>query len=113
MTGEKPCCETLNDPFELLINTVVSGGGVTVGGLGDVDGTYHFNPKALVGITTSLNTLGDFLLRASGGMAGLGGLASPSNILATGAGSVPVGGVWRCSDLSGNAGRLTILMNVN
>ncbi len=46
-------------------------------------------------------------------MSGLGGLASPSNILATGGASFPVGGIWDESDLVGGVGRITILMDVN
>ena len=35
------------------------------------------------------------------------------NILVTGLGNVTVGAVWNCGDLIGNAGRITILMDVN
>jgi len=44
LTDERPCCEVLNDSLELLVNSVVSAGGITVG---DVSGPYPFNPNAL------------------------------------------------------------------
>ncbi|MBI4839364.1 MAG: hypothetical protein HY806_09560 [Nitrospirae bacterium] len=112
LTGERPCCESLNASVQTLINSVVTGGGITVGGLGDISGSYLFNSSALGSITTNPNTITAFSPIAPGGMGGLGSLPD-SNILVTGAGNVPVGAVWNSSDLTGNAGRLVIIMDVN
>ena len=35
LTGERPCCESLNSADSEIVNTLVKSGGVTVGGLGD------------------------------------------------------------------------------
>jgi hypothetical protein len=112
LTGERPCCETLNASLQAFVNTVVVGGGVVVGGLGDVAGPYPFNGSAKGGIATTPNTLTNWNPSASGGMGGLGALPD-ANILATGDGNVPVAAVWSGSDLVGGRGALTLMMDVN
>ncbi|MCB2107317.1 MAG: PEP-CTERM sorting domain-containing protein [Rhodobacteraceae bacterium] len=108
LTGERPCCEVLNDSLQDFVNGVVIGGGITVGDQGDIGGPYNFNPNAAGGVTAGLTT---WVPSASGGMAGLGLLPDP-NILVTGAGNVAVGGVWDSGDLV-SGGRLTLMMDVN
>ncbi len=112
LTGERPCCESLNASLQTFINSVVTGGEITVGGLGDINGSYLFNSSALGSIKTNPNVLSAFSPGAPGGMGGLGSLPD-SNILVTGAGNVPIGAVWNSTDLVGNTGRLTIIMDVN
>lgn len=112
LTGERPCCEDLNASLQTFVNSVVTGGGIVVGGLGDIDGPYPFNPAAQGGITTSPNALTSWNPSASGGMGGLGSLPD-ANILVTGAGGIPVGAVWSGAELAGGNGRLTLLMDVN
>lgn len=112
LTGGRPCCESLNASVQTLINSVVTGGEITVGGLGDIGGSYVFNSSALGSITTNPNTITTFNPSAPGGMGGLGSLPD-SNILVTGVEDVPVGAVWNSSDLTGNTGRLVIIMDVN
>lgn len=109
LTGERPCCETLNDSLQTFINSVVIGGGITVGDQGDIGAPYTFNTSAVGGVASGL---GAWNPSASGGMLGFDGLPDP-NILATGAGGIVVGGAWDSSDLIGGGGRLTILMDVN
>lgn len=111
LTGERPCCDTLNDSIETLVNSLVAGGGISVGRLGDVNGPYAFHPGAQGGVTTVPNPLGGFIASASGGMAGFG-LPDP-RVLATGAGARVVGGVWDCGNMTSGAGRVTVLMDVN
>ncbi|MCC7265208.1 MAG: DUF5011 domain-containing protein [Candidatus Latescibacteria bacterium] len=109
LTGERPCCETLNSSLTTFVNSVVTGGGVTVGNRGDVGTPYQINPGAIGGIATTPNAIANVDLSASGGIAGISG----SHILATGAAGVPVGAIWDSGDLVGHAGRLTLMMDVN
>jgi hypothetical protein len=112
LTGERPCCETLNDSVETFVNSVVAGGGVQVGGLGDIGGPYAINPNVVGAIARNPNPVSDWVPSAPGGMGGLGGLPDP-NILATGASDFPVGGAWIDADMVSGSGRLTVLMDVN
>jgi hypothetical protein len=107
LTGERSCCEALNASLTTLLRSVVEGGaGITVGNQGDVAGPYTFNPDAKGGITEGLSVWQPIV---PGGIAGVSG----DNVLATGAGGTPVGAVWDESDLSGDAGRITLLMDVD
>ena len=112
LTGERPCCESMNDSLQAFINSVVVGGAVQVGDLGDIVGPYTINPSAHGGLASTPNTVSNWIPSASGGMGGLGSLPS-ANILASGAGDVPTGGAWISSELVSATGRLTILMDVN
>ena len=85
------------------------GGEVEVGRFGDIGGSYSFNPDALGEITSSPNVLAFWSPSASGGMSGVEG----DNVLVSGSGGVPVGAVWDCNDMIGNAGRITLFMDVN
>jgi hypothetical protein len=111
LTGERPCCDSpLNDSLTQFVRSVVVGGAnITVGRQGDINGPYTFNSNALGGITTTPNTLTTWVPSAPGGLAGVSG----ANVLVTGAGGVPVGAVWGPQDLVNDAGRLTLLMDVN
>ena len=111
LTGERPCCEGLNDTVEAFVNSVVIGGGIQVGDLGDIGGPYNVNSSAAGGIANTPNNLTVWNPSASGGMGGLGSLPD-SNIFTTGAGGVPTGAVWVEQDLV-SGGRLTLLMDVN
>ncbi|MEL7370617.1 MAG: VWD domain-containing protein, partial [Myxococcota bacterium] len=44
MTGERPCCEPLNQSVQAVVNGVISGPNVQIGGLGDHPGAAAFNP---------------------------------------------------------------------
>jgi hypothetical protein len=117
MTGERPCCDTMNDSLTLLANDLVVGGGVTLGRQGDVlaDGgvlyfPYLVNPEARGGIAVSPNPVSALRLLSPGGIAGL---TNPANILATGHGGVPVAAIWDKDDLVVRAGRLIVVMDTN
>jgi len=106
LTGERPCCETVNASVQAIVNSVVVGGGITVGGLGDPPAPFPFNQAAVGGVTTQPNALTDWPAGAPGGMLGL----DPENVLASSA-SVAVGAVWDSSELVGGKGRLTVLLD--
>jgi hypothetical protein len=112
LTGERPCCEVLNDSVEAYVNSVVAAGGVQVGDLGDIGGPYDINPAAAGDLASNPNVVSTWAPSAPGGMGGLGGLPDP-NILVSGAGDVPVGGAWMEGDMTSGQGRMTLLMDVN
>lgn len=118
LTGERPCCESLNDSHTAFVRQVVAGGeGITIGRQGDVlslFGDFFFpyaaNPEAKGGITTTPNPVTELRLVSPGGIAGI---EDPANVLLSGLGGVPVGAAWDKRDLVGRGGRLTIIMDTN
>lgn len=112
LTGERPCCETLNASITALLGRVLSSQ-VIVGGKGDVAGPFAFNGGALDDVTTKPNLLVDFVPQSPGGMymAGISGV-SGRNILASSA-SIVVGGVWDESDMESGKGRVALLMDID
>lgn len=113
LSGERACCELLNGSVEALVNDVVVGGGITVGGLGDFEPAgpfFTFNPGAVGDVTTTPNLLDSWSPAVAGGMAGL----DAENVLVThDATGTPNGGAWECGELATGAGQLTVLMDVN
>jgi len=116
LTGERPCCEALNASLTTFVNSVVVGGGIQVGGQGDINSAngnygypYPVNPLAPGNAAVDPHVIHDLYLAASGGMAGV----PPANTLATGYRQVPVGGIWDRHQLVGGQGRLTLMMDVN
>ena len=112
MTGERPCCEPLNQSVQAIVNGLVSGPDVQIGGLGDHAGVAAFNPDAAGAITATPNVLTTWNPSVSGGVGGIGPLPD-SNVLATSSGGVPVAGVWDCRDMQDGRGRVVVLMDVN
>lgn len=117
LTGERPCCDTMNDSHTAFIRSVVAGGqGITAGRQGDVlslnnDFFFPFaiNPAVKSGVATTPNLLSQLRLVSPGGLAGV----EAENILATGLNNVPVAALWDKDDLVGRGGRLSILMDTN
>jgi hypothetical protein len=111
LTGERPCCEAANTSIEALLNSLVIGGGISVGGMGDVPGgeTYSFNPGAAGGISTTPNVLGPWAPSAPGRLAGVSG----DNILTLGNLGDIGGGVWDSPDLVPGVGRIALLMDID
>jgi hypothetical protein len=111
LTGERPCCEELNDSVEAVLETVLSEKDVTVGGLGDINGPFTFNPDVEDDVSSAPNTLVDFVPDSPGGMAGIGGIGG-SNVFASN-GSTPVGAIFDERDMSNGRGRVALLMDID
>jgi hypothetical protein len=112
LTGERPCCEELNTSVTSLLRSVVQGGsGITVGGQGDADGPYTFNVGDAGGISQRLLAAGvsEWQPSAPGAIAGVSG----ANVLVSTPSGAVVGAVWNETDLVSQAGRVTLLMDVN
>lgn len=112
LTGERPCCETLNDAVEILLNSLIVGPQVTVGNQGDQAGTFAFNSGAVGNIASAPNTLTSWGPSGPGAMDSLGNLAA-ENVLVTSSLGAVVGAAFDSDDLVGGAGRVTVLMDVN
>jgi hypothetical protein len=109
LTGERLCCQVLNNSVQSLLRTVVVGGeNITVGSTTDFPGLATFNPAARGGVTSAPNVLTTWAPNGPGELTGISG----ANVLAT-AGNGIVGGVWNETDLAGNAGRMVLMMDVN
>jgi lysophospholipase L1-like esterase len=111
LTGERPCCEALNQSIEPVINGLVRGGGITVGGFGDISGPFAVNPNAAGSIANSPYRLTGFTPEAPGAMAGLGGVSARNVFISNGA--TPIAGVWDESDMASGRGRLVVLMDID
>lgn len=112
LTGERPCCEELNTSVELLVNEIVAGGGISVGGIGDIGSSsnlFPFNSTAVGGITTTPHAIANWSPSASGGMVGV----APANVLSASNTGTPVAAAWDGAQLVGGAGRLVVMMDVN
>jgi hypothetical protein len=104
LTGERPCCEPLNDSVERIVNRLVIGPHVSVGDMGDVDGPFTFNPEATDDVTRVPHVLVDFVPSSPGGLQGIGGV-SDRNVLASSE-TIAVGGVWGDADMVTDGYRL-------
>ena len=74
LTGERPCCEDLNAADQTIVNSVVSGGGITVGGQGDVCGCnapLPVNAGVVGNLATQPHTVTTWQPNAPGGLAGV------------------------------------------
>lgn len=112
LTGERPCCDTLNQSDGTVIDSLVAGGAVQVGGLGDVDYANTFEPvnlSAIDGLTRHPNFTSEWNPDAPGGLAGV----SSANVTTTAPGGVPTGAAWDQSSMTNGKGRLAIQMDVN
>jgi hypothetical protein len=118
LTGERPCCESLNDSHTAFVRQVVAGGeGITIGRQGDIRSLfgdfffpYAVNPAAKGGVATTPGAATQVRLVSPGGIAGI---QDPENILAVGLNDAPVGAIWDKGDLVGRGGRLSIIMDTN
>ena len=109
LTGERPCCQVLNNSVQSLLRTVVVGGeNITVGSSLDFPGIATFNSGARGGVTSAPNVLTTWAPNGPGELTGISG----ANVLAT-VGNGIVGGVWNETDLAGSAGRIVLMMDVN
>jgi RHS repeat-associated protein len=112
LTGERPCCEANNQEDQFIIDNLVTGGGVGVGGQGDANDpsqAENVNRSVEDGVGIFLST---WTPSAPGGMTGV----APQSVFTStqfSSGTLATGAVWDGSQLSGGSGRLAILMDVN
>jgi hypothetical protein len=109
LTGERPCCEELNESVQRTLQ-LAGISGVQVGGLGDIAGPFTFNANAVGGIAQTPNVLLDFVPDSPGGMDGIGGVGH-ANVFASN-GQIAVGAAWDADSLDG-AGRIALLMDID
>jgi hypothetical protein len=118
LTGERPCCEAVNDSHTVFVRQVVANGqGITLGRQGDVRSLfgdfffpYAVNASAKGGIATTPNLVSQLRLVSPGGIAGI---EDPANVLLTGLNDAVVGAIWDKTDLVGRGGRLSVIMDTN
>jgi hypothetical protein len=111
LTGERPCCEALNQSDEAILHAVLMNKSVNVGGLGDIAGPFTFNPDVENSVASTPNTLVNFVPNSPGGMAGIGGVSAP-NVFASN-GTTPVGAIFNEGDMADGRGRIAILMDID
>lgn len=115
LTGERPCCDSLNDSVGGIVNELVTESDVQIGRLGDrafVTAPQPVNPSVLGNLATSPNILATFQPSAPGGLAGL---EDSRNLLASVDGTVEtaIAAAWDSADLPFGSGRLVVVMDVN
>ncbi len=110
LSGEQSCCETLNDSLEAVINSLIIGGGVLVGGQGSPNGPYTFNAAATGAVTRTPNSLLAWSPVVPGAM---GGSIANANVLVTAANGKILGAAWDESMMVSGRGRLSILMDAD
>lgn len=108
LTGERPCCELLNESDQAIARAVLKNQEIVVGGQGDIAGTSTFNISGLDRVTTTPHALGEFLASAPGGIANV----PARNVLASN-GSKTVGAAFDEHDMVSGKGRLVIYMDVD
>jgi hypothetical protein len=116
LTGERPCCEALNAADQSIVNAVVVGGGITVGGQGDVCGCnapLPVNPGVVGNVATQPFNVTTWQPAAPGGMANVPD-SSVFSYYQPGDPSTrqTVAAVWDRPSVVGN-GRLVVFMDIN
>ena len=110
LTGERPCCETLNDSAEAVVNALLNVGPIQVGGLGDAaycTCPLPVNQDVIGGLATTPNAVSQWQPSAPGA---IGNVAS-RNVL-TYANDRVTGAAWAADDVVGG-GRVVVLMDIN
>lgn len=111
LTGERPCCETLNAGVQDVLHRTLKDTNVQVGGFGDIDGPFAFNSGVTDHVATVPNFLVDFIPHSPGGLDGIGGVNS-ANVLAQNS-TTAVGAVWPEKDMTAGKGRIALLMDID
>jgi hypothetical protein len=115
LTGERPCCETLNAADQTIVNSVVSAGGITVGGQGDVCGCNSplpVNPTVVGNLATQPHTVTSWQPNAPGGMAGVPASSVFSYYQPDEFTTQVVAAAWDRPSTVGS-GRLVVFMDIN
>jgi hypothetical protein len=116
LTGERQCCQTLNNSIQSLLRVVVVNGNTIVVGstrdffppAGEPLLPAAFNSGARNNVTTTPNTLTAWFPNGPGEILGISG----ANVLSTLSEGI-VAGVWSEADLVGGAGRIILMMDVD
>ena len=109
LTGERPCCEALNDSVSDVVNDVVIGGGIQIGGLGEQGSNVTINQNVVGNLANSPNLVNTFTVLGAGGISGL--LAE--NILATSDSQTAIAAAFDSHNLVNDAGRLVVVQDVD
>ena len=112
LTGERPCCESLDQSDTTVLNGVLLNQHVIAGGQGDVDYANlleNTNPHAIDGLTTSPYNAAKWNPDAPGGMSGV----PASNVVSLSSGGIPTGAAWDQKSLAGHLGRIDVQMDIN
>lgn len=115
MTGERPCCEELNDSVESVLDQVLFDEDVTVGDAGDSESSeFLVNPNAADGLAHNPNVLEYFHPDAPGRLqsAALQGVDSRNVFVRGNAGDV-VAAAWRDNDMVTRKGRIVVIMDID
>ena len=111
LTGERPCCESLNAADTTIVKGLVAGAtDLQIGGLGDPyfqTGPVAVNPDAPGGLSTKPFAVTTWTVSAPGGIGSL----PAADVLAS-ADTTPVAAAWGPEEVSGK-GRITLLMDIN
>lgn len=109
LTGERPCCEVLNSSLTTFVNSIVDGGSIQIGGLGDKGSISTINSSVVGNLASAPNTVTSWSPRVSGGISGVTG----DNVFAYTPDDSVVAAAWDMDDLINDAGRLVVMMDVN
>jgi len=116
LTGENDaCCSPADSTDQNIIDDLVSGGGIQVGGFGaadNPDAPEDVQSGAVDGVAVNPNVLTTWYPSGPGGM---GGVAASNVMTETNFDLQPVatGAVWDATSLTNGVGRLAILMDIN
>ena len=116
LTGERPCCQDLDNSDQAIVQNLTHESGVAVGDGEDLDAGSLFqnqvNANAVGGITEVPNQVTTWVPGQPGVITGL----DAANIVTEGYQNnvlVATGGAWSASDITGHRGALVLLMDIN
>jgi hypothetical protein len=115
LTGESPCCENLNAADGSVVDALVSGGGVQVGGMGFANNGSEpeaVTTNAIDDVSAVPNALTSWTPSQPGG---IGDVGSANVLTSTTFGNqvLATGAVWDGSTMVSGSGRLALLMDIN
>ncbi|WP_158510569.1 fibronectin type III domain-containing protein [Actinoplanes friuliensis] len=116
LTGERPCCESINAADTTIVKQLVTGlDSLQIGGLGDPFpqlGPVPLKADAPGGVTRKPFAVDTWTVDAPGGLAGVPARNVIAEVDNGEAPAVPIAAAWGPDEVSGG-GRLTLLMDIN